>query len=425
MTSAAGRVDWRRNLAALWVAMAASVLGITFTYPFMPLFINRDLGVHDPHQLAFWTGLATGGTGIGLAISSPIWGALADRYGRKPMLIRALVCGAVVMVCISLVQSALQLALARVLYGALAGTLPIAISLASRETPRSRIGWSIGVIWSAVALGSAIGPLLGGLAVAAFGLRWMYAAGGAVIGATSIPVWLLVRESRRKRKQRSSGGVIAELRSHPGTLATIGGLMVAQTFVQMIGGGSQPMFALRLLHLAPEKAAFWTGVAFAAAGLGTAISAGTYAGLAGRIGYRVTVLIAALAASAIIFTGASVTTVGLVVACVALFGLFQGALNPAVSSMIGMETPSRVQATVFGFMSTAFALGITLGPLLSGVVAATSDASAALYVASGMAVVLFVLVLFGVREPAPGDEEEEEEADEHGEVVGLEAVEAR
>ncbi len=113
----------------------------------------------------------------------------------------------------------------------------------------------------------------------------------------------------------------------------------------------------------------------------------------------------------------------LVVACVALFGLFQGALNPAVSSMIGMETPSRVQATVFGFMSTAFALGITLGPLLSGLVAAARDASAALYVAAGLAVLLFLLVLLGVREPAPG--EGEEEADEQGELDGLEAVEAR
>src|SRR5262249_46986306 len=107
-----------------------------------------------------------------------------------------------------------------------------------------------------------------------------------------------------------------------------------------------------------------------------------------------------LAGAVVIALASGSAWVTVVVASVAAFGLVQGALNPAVSSMIGMETPSEVQATVFGFMSTAFAAGITAGPLLAGLIAGTWDATTALRVSAGLGCLLFGLVLFFVREPS-------------------------
>ena len=75
-------LDWRRNLAALWFAQVTAIFGFSFAFPFLPVYL-RQLGVHDPGALAVWTGVAGGVSGATLAVMSPIWGALADRYGRR------------------------------------------------------------------------------------------------------------------------------------------------------------------------------------------------------------------------------------------------------------------------------------------------------------------------------------------------------
>ena len=80
---------WRRNLYVVWFATFASLTGGSLVQPFLPLFINRDLGVSDPGTAAIWFGLATSGGGVAQAIMAPIWGVLADRHGRKAMLVRA------------------------------------------------------------------------------------------------------------------------------------------------------------------------------------------------------------------------------------------------------------------------------------------------------------------------------------------------
>jgi DHA1 family multidrug resistance protein-like MFS transporter len=228
----------------------------------------------------------------------------------------------------------------------------------------------------------------------------MYAVGGVMILLTALPVWLLVRESPRPPKRQGQAGAIAQLRTHGGgMLAAIVALMVAQTLVQVVGGGAQPMFALRLLHIVPDRAAFFTGVAFAAAGGGTAIGALSYTWVANRIGYRSTAMVAAAIATVTVSAVAGAGWIPIVIVGIAIFGLVQGVLNPAVSSMIGMEAPEAVQATIFGFMSTAFAIGITLGPLLSGLIAAAFDASSSLYFAGAMGAVLFILLATRVREP--------------------------
>ena len=87
-------VDWRRNLAALWFAEFTAIFGFSFNLPFLALFLHNELHVRDPQQLALWTGAAAGASGITMALVSPIWGVLADRYGRRSMLLRAIVGGA-------------------------------------------------------------------------------------------------------------------------------------------------------------------------------------------------------------------------------------------------------------------------------------------------------------------------------------------
>jgi len=96
---------WRRNLMALWFVEFTAIFGFSFAAPFLPIYLRHDLGMGSPHDLALWAGVIGGGAGLAMAVASPIWGVIADRRGRKTMLLRAIACGAVSVGLMSFAQT--------------------------------------------------------------------------------------------------------------------------------------------------------------------------------------------------------------------------------------------------------------------------------------------------------------------------------
>src|SRR5258706_2588558 len=134
-----------------------------------------------------------------MGIASPIWGVLGDKFGRKPMLIRSMVGGAVFVGLMFLAQTPTQLVILRFLQGATSGTVAAATALVAAETPRPRVGWALGVLTSSVALGGAIGPVIGGFAATAIGLRLVFLGGGILLMLSMVPVLFIVRENQRRK----------------------------------------------------------------------------------------------------------------------------------------------------------------------------------------------------------------------------------
>jgi DHA1 family multidrug resistance protein-like MFS transporter len=392
-------VDWRRNLAALWFAEFTAIFGFSFAFPFLSIFISQDLGVHPGRDLDLWTAAAGSVSGLSMAVASPIWGVLGDRYGRKPMLIRSMVGGALTVGLIFFVQTPLQLVILRFAQGATSGTVAAATSLVAAETPRHRVGWSLGVVTSAIALGSAIGPVVGGLAGAAFGLRWVFLGGGVLLLISTIPVFMIVRESPLRRRDRSGPGTIATLRQRPGALRTLAILIGAQGLVTVVNTASQQLVVLKLIEILASRAAAVTGIAFSAAGVANSVSAIVYTQVTRRIGYVQTITLAAMFLAITVGVLVVAPSAVAVVVAVGVTGLLNGTIIPATASMIGLETPSEIQSTVFGFNASSVAVGFFLGPLVAGGVAAASGVASALAVSAGLAVVLAVLLAVGTREP--------------------------
>lgn len=394
-------VTWRRNLAALWFAEFTAIFGFSFAFPFLPVFLHVDLGVRDPHQLAFWAGLAGGASGAGLAVASPIWGAVADRYGRRPMLVRAMIGGGLTVGLMSLAQSPLQLVILRVVQGATSGTIAAANALVATETPRERVGWALGVLTSSVALGGALGPLVGGLAGAVFGLRVLFAAGGLLLLLATIPVFLVVRETPRERAAADRPSVLATLRAQrPGTVRAVAMLLMSMTLYYTFFGAAQQLAVLRLVDLLRGGATAVTGLAFGAFGLAQSIAAVMFSRLALRIGYRrLAAAVAALSSVALLGMARS-PTAALVVTCLAGLGLLIGSLGPSLSSMLGLESPPGVQARVFGIGASATALGFAFGPLFGGGLAGAFDVPTAIEGAAGLSAILAGVLVAAVREPA-------------------------
>jgi predicted MFS family arabinose efflux permease len=143
---------WKRNLAALWFGELVAISGFSVFMPFLPFYV-QELGVTGLEQVAFWSGLLITAQAVTMAAIAPVWGSLADRYGRKIMVVRAMFGGAVVIASMGFVGNVYQLALLRAIQGFLTGTVPAATTLVASSTPPERRGFAIGLLQMAIYMG--------------------------------------------------------------------------------------------------------------------------------------------------------------------------------------------------------------------------------------------------------------------------------
>jgi MFS family permease len=216
-----------------------------------------------------------------------------------------------------------------------------------------------------------------------------------------LPVLFVVREGPIRRREGTQVGVLALIKQRPGTMRSLSVLIGAQGLISVCNSATQQLVVLRLLEMVTTGVAAVTGLAFGLAGVASSAAAVFYTQVTRRLGYvRTTALSAVMVAVAVALIAVS-PWVALVVAAVALNGLFSGVVQPATASMIGLETPTEAQSTVFGLNASSVALGFAVGPLIGGGVAAvTASVPPALLVIAALALGLAVLVAAGAREPA-------------------------
>ncbi|HYL07598.1 MAG TPA: MFS transporter, partial [Candidatus Udaeobacter sp.] len=374
-----------------------AIFGFSFAFPFMSIFINKDLGVLPGRDLDLWTAAAASASGFSMAIASPIWGVLGDRYGRKPMLIRSMIGGAITVGLIYFVQNPVELVILRLAQGATSGTVAAATALVAAETPRPRVAWALGVVTSAVALGGAIGPVIGGLAGAVFGLRLVFLGGGVLLLISLIPVIWVVRESPRLQSKGPRLNTLSMIGERPGLRRALTVLIGSQGLVNVCNSATQQLVVLRLLEMLSSGVSAVSGIGFGLAGVASSASAVFYTQVTKRLGYvRTTAAAAALIAFAVAIIGIAPWPAVVVIA-LGLNGLFSGVVIPATASMIGLETPHEAQSTVFGVNASSVALGFCIGPLVGGAVAATASVSTALFVVAALAIGLAALLATGAR----------------------------
>ena len=326
---------------------------------------------------------------------------LADRVGRRVMLLRAMIGGSAVVIVTAFSQTAPQLLTLRLGYGLLAGQRAIATSLVASETPREHSARAQGVLAMALSLGSAIGPAAAGLVAQWAGIRATLALAGALVLAASATVFGWVRESPIPRRT-ALDPPRAGWRSLPGDLRRVlyfvfGSQTLHMTAATMI----VPLLAIRLLTVDPVHVRFTTGLAFGGSGAMTALAALALAPAVARLGYRGVLPLGMLLSAAA--TVAMVTFGGVIalLAVVAVYGFATGFLLPGASSVTALITPRSLHGTVFGFASTAQSGGASIGPVLGGLIGAAFGAQTGLLVAAAFFVAAAAIWVTGTREPEP------------------------
>ncbi len=190
--------EWRRSLVLLWLAQTFSIIGFGFALPFVPYYV-QELGITDPEKLRIWYGIFLALPGMSLAVATPVWGMFADRIGRKPMTLRASLGGILVLTGMGFARSPDTILIMRVLQGLLTGTVIANLTLVVTQSPEEKMGFSIGVMNSAVFAGNTIGPLLGGIFADHFGYRYGFFVSGFFLFLSFIIILIFVREDFNRK----------------------------------------------------------------------------------------------------------------------------------------------------------------------------------------------------------------------------------
>jgi MFS family permease len=358
---------WRRNLAVCFAGSFTTIVAMTLLLPFLPLYVEQ-LGVSDPAQIVEWSGLAYGATFLAAGLVAPLWGRLADRYGRKPMLIRASLGMAVAMSLIGMAHDVWQLVALRLLAGFLGGYASGSNVLVATQTPKARTGWALGVLASGMMAGNLAGPLIGGALPPLIGIRATFWLAGALIFVIFLATSLLIREDRPAPVAAAgkAAGAWSQVSDRRPIVAMLGTGMLLMFAVMSI----EPIITVYVQQLVadPRHVTLVAGVVMSACALGSILSASWLGRLADRVGHW-RVLSAGLAASALLLIPqAFVTAAWQLIALRFLMGLALGGLLPCVTSIIRHGAPARATGMLLGYSTSAQYVGQVAGPLLGGAI---------------------------------------------------------
>ncbi len=365
--AAAGDPRWGRNLAAVWFSQLFSMMAFSFCMPFAPYYI-QTLGVKGAAAVKLWSGLFVAAASVTLAIMSPVWGGLGDRYGRKAMLLRANLGGSVTLFAMGLVDNVGWLIVMRAFQGMFTGTVPAAQTLVSVSAPPERHGFAMGLLSTALYAGTMAGSFLGGRCADAFGYAETFKIAGGLLFMAALVVILFVQEDFEPPEPTAAATNVSR-REHLLALWPLLVVICGTTLAQCFEGALLPLFIQQVLQRM-EGAATVTGNLGAVACAASIISGPLTGRLAdrwplGRLGGGIC-LGAALASLGL----AGCRTLDAVYLLFFVQAFFAAGLNPITQVWLGQASRKESRGEIFGWAVTARSLAWMSGPLLSAALAA-------------------------------------------------------
>ena len=393
---------WRRNLAALVAAVFIGFTGFTLVMPFLPIYIQQ-MGETDVGAIAMWTGISLGVTPAMTALFAPLWGRLADRFGRKVMVLRSLASFVILMTAMGFVRSPWHLFLLRLVQGFFAGYGALCLAMAAEDAPEGRMAQSIGLVQTAQRLGPALGPVLGGVVAAAVGLRTTFLVTAGFYFVAFVLVAIVYVEKSRSPKPHAAT---------PAGRVTFSSVLALENFLLLMGlvFGFQfvdrslgPVLPLHLssIGVADPSVALASGVIFSALACAAALGHHLCAKFLWRWGSRRTLTRAAVVAAA----GAAGMTfspdVWLFGAAASVFGIGIGVAMTAAYTTAASAIPEAARAFGFGFLTSASLVGMAISPMVAGLLAHSGIRS--VFIVDGAMLLIFgAAVRHVMEEPSHG-----------------------
>ncbi len=352
-------MNWKRNLYILWFTQTLSTMSFGFGVPLIPFYI-QELGVNDPAQINLFVGILNSAPAVTMALVSPIWGKLSDRYGRKPMIIRAMASASIIIALMGMVKDVNQLVILRTFQGLFTGTVAAASTFVAAGTPKEDLSYALGFLSSSTFLGSSLGQSLGGLAAETFGNRISFFIGAAIMSFGVILAITLLKEDPstfgRTDKEKQATMQLKDLIALVGMLLI---MLMLQRFVRSIFDPFMPLYLQQLRG--PDRIKAVTGYVRMAISIATALAGLTLTRLRGDKTKTVVglLLITSLfAASLLIFRGFWPFVI-----LFTIMSFYLGGIEPLITSMSAERVDSRNRGTLFGYQGMVGSLGWMIAPL--------------------------------------------------------------
>ncbi len=395
---------WQRTLWVMVTVQALMSFAFSVSGPFLPLFIIQ-LGVKPIAAVSIWAGVIASVNFLAAAIFSPVWGGIADRTGRKAMVIRSCVAVAIFTALMGVVQNVWQLFSARACMGIFSGFSAAAIAMVGTQVPEESLGFSLGWMTTGQLVGGLCGPLFGGfLADRLHDYRQVFYVTSLFALAAALVCILFVRErfapDTTSNRRVSFFASLHEVATHP----SLAPMFVVVLLAQVVAFGVQPVVALFVRDLAGNVPWLATaaGLAFAVTGLADLLASPFLGKRSDRIGYRRVLLISLGGVAAFTIPQAFVHSVNAFIALRFGVGLFLGGVLPTANALIGRVFPLQRRGQVFGITSSATFMGMFAGPLLGGTIAARFGFETVFLTLGCMALANLSWVFFGVRAKTSG-----------------------
>ncbi|MGL5239738.1 MAG: multidrug efflux MFS transporter MdtG [Kluyvera ascorbata] len=395
-------INWKRNLAVVWLGCFLTGAAFSLVMPFLPLYVEQ-LGVTGHGALNMWSGLVFSITFLFSAIASPLWGGLADRKGRKIMLLRSALGMAIVMLLMGMAQNIWQFLILRALLGLLGGFIPNANALIATQIPCHKSGWALGTLSTGAVSGALLGPLAGGFLADNYGLRPVFFMTATVLFICFVLTLFFIREQFTpvsKKEMLHVKEVFGSLKNRELVLS----LFVTTLIIQVATGSIAPILTLYVRDLAGNISdiAFVSGMIASVPGVAALICAPRLGKLGDRIGPE-KILIAALIVSVLLLIPMSFVQNPLQLGILRfLLGAADGALLPAVQTLLVYNSSNQIAGRIFSYNQSFRDIGNVTGPLIGAAVSANYGFRAVFCVTA--TVVLFNAIYTGFslrRSPEP------------------------
>jgi DHA1 family multidrug resistance protein-like MFS transporter len=385
-------VPWKRTLMIMFFAQMVVAVGFSSIFPFLPLYVE-SLGTSTNLSIELLAGLVYSAQAFTMMLASPVWGTLADRYGRKLMVERSMFGGAVLLLMMAFVTTAEQLVFLRAIQGLITGTVAAANALIAAEAPRERTGFAMGLLQVGLGAGIALGPVIGGAIADAFGYHAAFFVTAALLFVAGVLVWLGVKEhfvptESSAGKRKSVIGEWRHILSGSSVVITYS-LRFVSTLGRMMLTPIAPLFVAALL-LDGKLVNTYTGLVVGVAAATTTISSVYLGRLGDRIGHRRIFVTCAMIAALLYLPMSMVMAAWQLVVLQALVGIALGGIVPAISALLAKYTQPGEEGSVYGLDNSINAGARAIAPLIGAAIAmwfslrATFVATAVLFLLAGL-----------------------------------------
>ncbi|MDR0199923.1 MAG: MFS transporter [Streptococcaceae bacterium] len=357
------------NLFTLWFGVFMAGVGFSAIMPFLPLYIAQ-LGHFNKSTLNILSSVTFAVTFIMTAIISPVWGRLADKYGRRPMLLRASLGMAIVIGTMAFVTQVWELVALRAFQGLFGGFISNATALIATQTPKEKAGRALGILVTGTTSGQLMGPLIGGIIASVVGYRGSFLFTGTLLFLAFLLTVFLVTETHKP-------GELIDEKEKPASFKTLQnknlliGLFLTTTVIQLVNTSINPIMALfvREINHTNWPTTLIVGIVAAMPGISTIIAAPRFGKLGDKIGPQYVMMagfgLAFLVQGATAFAG----TVFILMGLRFMIGISDATMLPQINSMLTKNAPSEMISRIFAYNQSFASMGNVVGPIVGAFVA--------------------------------------------------------